>query len=249
VSVAVSGSLDPYGADRRPEAVVLTTRSLIPVLVDALPERSRPPRGGLRPALRARRDPLAARLWSKLSPRRPPQGMVKALNAALVLLADHELAASTLAARIAASTWAGPYLVVQTGLGPLGGPLHGAAGTAARAMIGDVAGGAPADQVLVRLVAAEGGLVPGLGHRVYTGPDPRAAALLSIVGDLAPSARWAPVRGLIDAASAGLPARAALALSQPPPQHLAARRPGQGGEHANLSRKLGRRQPLGAVAP
>lgn len=202
VSVAVSGSVDPYRADRRPEAVVIAARSLISVLVDALPQRSALSRSPLDPRLGGRRQPIAARLWSKLSLRWPTPEMLRVLNAALVLLADHELAASTLAARIAASTWAGPYLVVQTGLGPLGGPLHGAVGGSARAMIAEVGGGAPADRVLGRLVASEDGLVPGLGHRVYEGPDPRAVSLLAMVRDLGPDIRWAPVRQLLDAASA-----------------------------------------------
>jgi citrate synthase len=202
VSVAMSGSLDPYGADRRPEAVVVTARSLISVLVDALPPRSALSRSPLEAGLGGRRQPIAARLWSKLSVRSPTPELLRVLNAAMVLLADHELAASTLAARIAASTWAGPYLVVQTGLGPLGGPLHGAAGLAARAVIAEVDGGSPADTVLGRLVASEEGLVPGLGHRVYAGPDPRATTLLSMVRELAHPLQWARVQELLDAASA-----------------------------------------------
>jgi citrate synthase len=202
VSVAVSGSLDPYAADRRPEAVVATARSLISVLVDALPRQSAVSRSPLDAALGGRRQPIAARLWSKLSGRWPTPETLRMLNAALVLLADHELAASTLAARIAASTWAGPYLVVQTGLGPVGGPLHGAAATAARAVIAEVDGGAPADQVLGRLVATAEGLVPGLGHRVYVGPDPRATTLLSMTRELAHPRQWARLQELLDAASA-----------------------------------------------
>ena len=59
-----------------------------------------------------------------------------ALDACLVLLADHELAASTLAARVAASAWADPYRVVLAGLGPLGGALHGASPLAVESMLG-----------------------------------------------------------------------------------------------------------------
>ena len=66
---------------------------------------------------------IAARLWVALADgdAKPRPEQVAALNAALILLADHELAASTFAARVAASAWAGPYRVILAGLGPLGG--------------------------------------------------------------------------------------------------------------------------------
>ena len=52
---------------------------------------------------------------------------VRALDRALSLLADHEMATSTFGVRIAASTWADPYLLLLTGLAVVGGPLHGGA--------------------------------------------------------------------------------------------------------------------------
>ena len=93
--------------------------------------------GCRRPAPSSDRS-AAGRLWAALSgvaqPPRPAQ--LAALDACLVLLADHELAASTLAARVAASAWADPYRVVLAGLGPLGGALHGAAPLAVESMLG-----------------------------------------------------------------------------------------------------------------
>ena len=79
--------------------------------------------------------PIADRLWHKLCPDPPPAALLGALSAALVLLADHELAASTLAARVAASVRADPYAVVATGLGALGGALHGGASLGAETML------------------------------------------------------------------------------------------------------------------
>ena len=67
--------------------------------------------------------------------RRPSPALRRALSAALVLLADHELAASTLAARVAASVRADPYAVVATGLGAMGGALHGGASLGAEALL------------------------------------------------------------------------------------------------------------------
>ena len=77
---------------------------------------------------------IAMRLWGKICPAEA-EGLLAALRAALVLLADHELAASTLAVRVAASVRADPYAAVATGLGALGGPLHGGASLGAEAML------------------------------------------------------------------------------------------------------------------
>ena len=134
-----------------------------------------------RPAARgdAAHDPSAAsRLWRALRAdgRRPRPAQLGALNAALVLLADHELAASTLAARVAASAWADPYRVVLAGLGPLGGSLHGGASLAVESMLSAATSAAGAFAAVDQRLAA--GLVPGFGHRVYRRSDPRAEHLL-----------------------------------------------------------------------
>ena len=131
VALAVTAATDPLRHDRRPEAVALVGRTLISTLVDTLPDR------GTHDA----RTAIAARLWRKLATRRGTEAEVAALNAALVLLADHDLAASTFAARVAASTWADPYLCVQAGLAALGGPLHGAAADHTRSLFDDVLAG------------------------------------------------------------------------------------------------------------
>jgi citrate synthase len=125
---------------------------------------------------------VAERLWVALA---EPESKVraervKALNAALILLADHELAASTFAARVAASAWAGPYRVILAGLGPLGGALHGGAGLAVEALIDEVAAGADAGAAIEARLAA--GSLPGFGHRVYRDRDPRADHLLERLG-------------------------------------------------------------------
>lgn len=126
--------------------------------------------------------PVAERLWVALADEdaKPSPGQIAALNAALILLADHELAASTLAARVAASAWAGPYRVILAGLGPLGGSLHGRAGLAVEALIDEVAAGADPGAALDAHLAA--GAVPGFGHRVYRNRDPRADHLLARLG-------------------------------------------------------------------
>src|SRR5690349_4601182 len=81
VIAAAAAATDPLRDDRRPAAVRAVGRTLIAVLVDALPEHS-PPRDAS----------IAARLWSRLAYAPPTPSALNALDAALVLLADHELA-------------------------------------------------------------------------------------------------------------------------------------------------------------
>ncbi len=122
---------------------------------------------------------LAARLWSRVSPLEPTPARVRALDRALSLLADHELATSTLAVRVAASTWADPYLLLLTGLATAGGPLHGGASELVRALLRDAVDGSAA--VAVGRVLRDSQSVPGFGHMVYEGPDPRAPVLLDAI--------------------------------------------------------------------
>ncbi|REF35611.1 citrate synthase [Thermasporomyces composti] len=169
VIVAALAATDPVRDDRRPAAVAATARSLVAGIVDCLPARNQAPG-----------PTIAERLWSRLADRVPERGEVRALDAALVLLADHELAASTLAARVAASVWADPYLVVLTGLSVGGGALHGAQSAAVEALLREAHD--PADVARLvgeRLRRAE--RVPGFGHAVYTDRDPRADVLLDVV--------------------------------------------------------------------
>jgi citrate synthase len=96
---------------------------------------------------------------------------------------------------VAASTWADPYLVVSAGLAAAGGPLHGGASDAVRALLREiVAGTPPATAVGTRL--RDLGAVPGFGHAVYDGPDPRTALVLEQVR------RARPPRTILDAAAA-----------------------------------------------
>lgn len=98
------------------------------------------------------------------------------IRQALVLLADHELNPSTFAARVAASTGVSLYDAVAAGLAALKGAHHGGATTRAARFIGLVLEKDPEKEILARAALNEG--VPGFGHPLYRGPDPRAAALL-----------------------------------------------------------------------
>ena len=99
------------------------------------------------------------------------------IRRALVVLADHELNASTFAARVAVSTGAALSAGVLSGLCALSGPLHGRASRPLRGLLEAAArqGALPA----VRAQAAEGRPFAAFGHPLYPGGDPRAAALLA----------------------------------------------------------------------
>ena len=128
---------------------------------------------------------IAARLATRLCLRPPSAGLTGALRAALVLLADHELAASTLAARVAASVRADPYAVVGTGLGAMSGALHGGAALGAEVMLVSADGPADAPRVVGELLR-RGERIPGFGHFVYQTGDPRAVLLLDLIRHAAP---------------------------------------------------------------
>lgn len=167
---------DPMRFQLGRDAVTDTARTLIAGLVEALPDAG--DGSGMSWS-------VAGRLWGKLCPLPAPEGLLRALGAALVLLADHELAASTLAARVAASVRADPYAVVASGLGVLSGPLHGGASYGAERMIAEV--GEPAQAVRViadRLRSGE--RIPGLGHTVYKAGDQRGLYLLALIRAAAP---------------------------------------------------------------
>ncbi len=100
----------------------------------------------------------------------------EAIRRALVLLADQELTTSAFAARVAASTGATLAACVLSGLSALSGPLHGGA-TARVATLFEEAARTGVDEVVRRHIAS-GLLLPGFGHPLYPGGDPRAAALL-----------------------------------------------------------------------
>lgn len=95
---------------------------------------------------------------------------------ALVLLADHELNASTFAARVAASTGASLSAACLAGLSALSGPLHGGMAARVEAFVEEAERRDPAHAVSARL--ARGATMPGFGHPLYPDGDPRAAALL-----------------------------------------------------------------------
>jgi citrate synthase len=182
-AVVIGAANEPFRADLSTTAVASTARSMIATMVSALPAGpdARAPRLVLdrgRPPLRGS---IAGRLWTRLTPRRSTPGLVTVLNAALVVLADHELASSTLAARVAASVRADPFAVVLAGLGAISGTLHGGASALAHQMLATAMRQGPATALASALDSH--GHLPGFGHPLYPDGDPRAQLLLDLIYD------------------------------------------------------------------
>ena len=108
---------------------------------------------------------------------KPPSDLQRrALDASLILYAEHEFNASTFAARVTASTLADFYSCITSAIGTLRGPLHGGANEATMAFIADLADPDTAEKATLAALASHQ-KVMGFGHRVYRESDPRNALI------------------------------------------------------------------------
>lgn len=173
VAVAAVAAADESRGDLRPDTVRRKARTMITVFA-----RTPLPVGTATDPAVAR--PVATELWPRLSPQRRTAARVEALDATLVLLADHEMATSTLAARVAASTRANPFACVLAAIGAVSGPLHGRAAIGTHRILAEaLTTGNAAGAVEGALEASE--TIPGFGHHLYEAGDPRAALVLAQV--------------------------------------------------------------------
>jgi citrate synthase len=209
VAVSAFAAADPLRASIDPAVVATAAERLVAGMVEVLPERGHAdpvprtsdvaPSATAEPASRtATPEPLAQRLFVRLSGTAPSQADVDLLNAALVALLDHDIAVSTLAARAAASARATPYGVVSAGLGALDSPLHGNASRAAYRLLERVARGEDPARAVTDTVVSTHGPVPGFGQPLYPDGDPRARILLGMLAD---DERHAAVSAAVEAVS------------------------------------------------
>lgn len=160
---------------------------------------------------------------------RSPASTRSRIHTALALLADDDLAASTVVARVAASSRANPYAVVSAGLGALDGPLHGAASGLAHRMLTEVLQRGSAAAVVSDHLCT-GRAVPGLGHRLYPGEDPRARALFELLADVPSAERTLDAaRAVVRAAARDVPVHANVDLA-PAVLSVSAGMPSEAGE-------------------
>jgi citrate synthase len=119
----------------------------------------------------------AANFLLMLNGEKPSATAERAFDIALILHADHELNASTFAARVTAATLADMHSAITSAIGALKGPLHGGANEAAFRVLEAIAKKRADPVEHVRGMLAEKKKMPGFGHRVYRTEDPRATHL------------------------------------------------------------------------
>lgn len=173
-AVTALGATDPLRDDPDPSQLVRVGARLLTGLPAALA-----PDGDA--------GAIAPTLWRALGGSARPEG-ARLLDAALVLVIDHDLAVSTLAARVAASARASGYAVVTAALGAFDAPLHGTASRAAVRMLWAVLDGDPPSTAIARAVRDGGRGIPGFGQALYAGGDMRAIVLLEMLREMPGSA-------------------------------------------------------------
>ena len=146
----------------------------------------------------------AANFLYMLTGDRPKPTAVKAFDIALTLHADHELNASTFAARVIAATLSDVHSAVVGGIGALKGPLHGGANADVMRLLLELGADATPERVdaAIRGKLAKKEKIPGFGHRVYHTEDPRATHLRRMskaLGAEAGEPRWYAMSERIEA--------------------------------------------------
>jgi len=181
-AVSMLSLYDPLARDMSPQANAAKAVKLMAQTATIVSTSDRLRNG--RPVLPG--DPnlsLAANFLYTLTGKRPDDLMEHAFDVALTLHADHELNASTFAARVTAATLSDIYSSITSAIGALKGPLHGGANQDVIRML--LQAGSPEGAVaLAKETLAGKKKIPGFGHRVYHTEDPRATHLRALSEEL-----------------------------------------------------------------
>jgi citrate synthase len=191
---SVVGQFDPEGGDNSAPANYRKAVRLTAQIGSLVATYGRMQAGGgpIQP------DPAlghAANFLYMLTGRRPDALSTRAFDVALVLHADHELNASTFAARVAAATLTDLYSATVGAIGTLKGPLHGGANADVMRLLIEIGPEASPERIddAIRAKLAKKVKIPGFGHRVYRTEDPRATHLRRMskeLGERAGNTRW-----------------------------------------------------------
>lgn len=165
-ALALASSTDAHAFDLRPEAVVRTAWRVLDLLVGVAAHR----------AHGDRIDAALARGW------RVRAGSQDVIRAALILMADHELNVSAFTARCIASAGSQPYAVVGGGLAAIEGVKHGGSTARTESLLAALRRTRSLRTALADRLR-QGLRIEGFGHPLYPNGDPRAAALLALVGE------------------------------------------------------------------
>jgi citrate synthase len=191
---SVLGQYDPEAGDNTPQANDRKAVRLTAQIASLVASYGRLQAGGgpIQP------DPAlghAANFLYMLTGARPNALATRAFDVALVLHADHELNASTFAARVAAATLTDLYSAIVGAIGTLKGPLHGGANADVMRLLIEIGEDATPDRIdeAIRAKLARKIKIPGFGHRVYRTEDPRATHLRRMskeLGERKGNTRW-----------------------------------------------------------
>ncbi len=200
--VSALSHYDPDAGDESAEASYRKAVRLTAQVASLVATYGRVSMGGA-PVAPDKALPFAANFLYQLAGQRPSGVAARALDIALVLQADHELNASTFAARVAAATLTDMHSAIVAAIAALKGPLHGGANAEVMRMLIEIGADATPEQIdtFVRSKLARKEKVPGFGHRVYRTEDPRATHLRRMareLGEKAGDVRWADMSERIE---------------------------------------------------
>lgn len=167
------GCLEPEGPDRDPFAVANRLLAAFPSMLLYWHHFAR---SGRRLETQTDDPCLAAHFLHLLHGRPPGELHTRALDASLILYAEHEFNASTFTTRVVTSTLADMYSAITAGIGALRGPLHGGANEEAMALMEKFLTPDDAEAGLLQMLAQKK-LIMGFGHRVYRTSDPRSPVI------------------------------------------------------------------------
>lgn len=168
-----------FAADHRKAVRIMARMAAIVAAI----ERIRSGRDPVDPSA-VRAESLAELFLWLMTGEKPAPVAVKAMDKCLILHAEHELNASTFAARITVSTMSDTYSGMVTAIGTLKGALHGNANEQVARMLEEI-GGIDRVEAFIDERIASGELIMGFGHRVYKNGDPRATVLKELSQELA----------------------------------------------------------------
>ncbi len=177
VAVQALASADPFGPDTDAARIRSTTLALVPRAVALLGGSDAEEPGD---PSSSTTDRLTRITMQALGGRPGSPAELEVLRVMLIALLDHGLTASTVAARVAASTRAGVHDCLCAAYATMAGPLHGAAPIAAHGLLGFEG---PAKEAVAESFRRHGD-VPGFGHFLYPDGDPRADLVLDALAEL-----------------------------------------------------------------
>ncbi|MFB5677854.1 citrate synthase [Paenibacillus terreus] len=161
------------------ELKAIKLQAQLPTIVAAIARL----RKGLEPVQPKEGASIAENFLYMMNGEEPSETAVKAMDQALVLHADHELNASTFAARVTVATLSDIYSGITSAVGALKGPLHGGANEAVAKMLDEI-GSLDNVEPFIQQKLANRDKIMGFGHRVYKNGDPRAKHLQKMSREL-----------------------------------------------------------------